>query len=66
MNNIVKARKNNNFNFSNNQNNSKRENKREKRSYNRKNDNKNKKIQVAKLDKYYENKKNLNLNFSDY
>ena len=57
INNIVKIRKNDNPNFLNNKNDLKRGNKREKRFYNKKNNNKNKKIQIAKLNKYYKKRK---------
>ena len=57
INNTVKAKKDNNPDFVNNKNDFKRENKRGKRFYNRKNNNKNKKIRVAKLNKYYKKKK---------
>ena len=57
MNNIIKAKKNNNFNFLNNKNNFRRGNKREKKFYNKRNDNENGKVQVAKLNKYYKKRK---------
>ena len=56
MDNTVKIRKNNNSNFLNNKNNLKHENKREKRFYDKEDDNGSEKIQVAKLNKYYEKK----------
>ena len=55
--NIIKIRKDDDLDFLDNKNDFKRENKREGRFYNRKNNNKNKKIQITKLNKYYEKKK---------
>ena len=57
MDNTVKVRKNDNPNSLNNKGNPRRGDKRGKRFYNKKNNNKNKKVRVAKLDKYYEKKK---------
>ena len=57
MNNTVKIKENDNFNFLNNKSDFKRENKRERRFYNREDNNKNKKIQIAKSNKYYEKRK---------
>ena len=53
MNNTIKVKGDNDFNFLNNKNDLKRGNKRERRFYNKKNNNKNKKIQIAKSNKYY-------------
>ena len=53
INNTAKAKKDDNPNFLNNKNNPKRENKRGGKFYNKKNNNKNKKIRVAKPNKYY-------------
>ena len=56
MNNIVKIREDDNPDFLNNKSDFRRENKREKKLYNKKNNNKNKKIRIAKPDKYYKKK----------
>ena len=66
MNNTVKARENDNFNFLDNKNNPRRENKREKKPYNKKNNNKNEKVRIAKPNKYYKKKKILNFGFFSY
>ena len=66
MNNTVKVRRNNNFNFLNNKGDLKCENKRGKKFYNKENDNKNRKIWIANLDKYYKKKKKLNFDFFNY
>ena len=64
MNNVIKIRENNNPDFLNGESDPKRENKRRGKPYNKKNNNKNKKIRIAKLNKYYKN--SLNLNFFNY
>ena len=56
INNIVKIRENDDPDFWNDKGDPKCGNKRGKRSYNRKNNNKNKKIRVAKPDKYHKKK----------
>ena len=57
INNTAKTRENNNLNFLNNKNNPRRGNKHRERFYNKKNNNINKKVRIAKLDKYYKEKK---------
>ena len=57
INNTAKAREDDNPNSLNNKNNPRRGNKRGERPYNEKNNNKNKKIRVAKPDKYHKKRK---------
>ena len=57
MDNTAKVRENDNFNFSNDENDFRRGNKRKRKLYNKKDDNKNGKIRVVKLNKYYKKKK---------
>ena len=57
--NTVKARKDDDFNFLNSKNNLRRGDKRGKKFYDKKNNNKSEKIQIAKLNKYHEEKKKL-------
>ena len=59
INNIVKVKGNNNPDFLNSKDDFRRGNKRKKRFYDRENNNKNGKIQIAKPDKYYEERKKL-------
>ena len=63
MDNIIKAKKNNNSDFSDGKGDFKRENKREEKPYNKKDNNKNKKIRIAKLNKYYKEKKKFKFKF---
>ena len=57
MDNTTKAREDNNPNFLDNEGNPKRGNKRGERPYDKKNDNKNKKVRIAKLNKYHGKRK---------
>ena len=57
MNNTAKIRKNDNPDSSNDENDLKRENKCGEKPYDKKNDNENKKVRIAKLNKYYKEKK---------
>ena len=57
INNTAKIKENDDFNFLNNKGDLRYGNKRGERFYNKKNNNKNKKIQIAKLDKYYKKRK---------
>ena len=66
MNNIVKAKRDDNLNFLNNKGDPKYGNKRGRKPYNKKNNNKNRKIQISKLNKYYKKKRSLNFSFFDY
>ena len=61
MNNTAKIKKNDDFDFLNNKGDLKRGNKRGKRPYNRKNNNKNKKIRIAKPNKYHKKRKKFKL-----
>ena len=56
INNIVKAKENDDFDFLDGESNPKRGTKRSRKFYNKKDDNKNGKIRVTKLNKYYEKK----------
>ena len=59
MDNTVKIRKNDDFNFLDSEDNPRRGDKRGRRLYDKKNNNKNKKIRVAKLNKYHEEREKL-------
>ena len=59
MDNTVKAKKNDDSDSSDSKGNPRRGDKRGGRSYNKKNNNKNKKIQIAKSNKYYRERKKL-------
>ena len=57
INNIIEIRKNDDLNFSNNENDFRRENKRKKRFYNKENNDENGKMRITKLNKYYKKRK---------
>ena len=59
INNIIKIKKNDNFDFLDNKGDLKRGNKCRGKSYNKKNNNKNRKIRVVKLNKYHGKREKL-------